>query len=518
MNQNVVDVDAVRSLVTQLLNVKKLLVITALLLTGCQTQNFPEAKPSEVLEVSDGDQIRIDPTIVRKTINGKSFKMYGYNGQIPGPMIKAPQGATITIDSTNHIDYETTIHWHGLRLDNKSDGVPDVTQRVTEPGKSHQYTVTFPDEGIYWYHPHVREDIQQDMGLYGNLFIKPDDTSEYNPVNAEEVIVLDDLFLDANGENTPYGKSDPNFALMGRFGNQMLINGNTHYEQQFAKGSIVRMYFTNVANARTFRLEIPGAKLKLVGSDVGRYERDSFVDSVTIAPAERYIVEVLFAQAGEYTLLHKSPLAEFALGAFTITEEEVYESYAEAFENLRSYEDVIADIDAFRSEFDRPVDKTLRLTIDLEDRMAMMHEGMMMHHDETGIEWEDTMPMMNQMMASEDFQWKLVDEETGKANMEFMWKFTVGDIVKVRIINEEDSAHPMQHPIHFHGQRFLVLSEDDVAKENMVWKDTVLVPIGHTVDLLFDITNPGEWMFHCHIAEHLSNGMMGIFHVKPLEF
>ncbi|MDA1292786.1 MAG: multicopper oxidase family protein [bacterium] len=518
MNQNVVDVDAVRSLVTQLLNVKKLLVITALLLTGCQTQNFPEAKPSEVLEVSDGDQIRIDPTIVRKTINGKSFKMYGYNGQIPGPMIKAPQGATITIDSTNHIDYETTIHWHGLRLDNKSDGVPDVTQRVTEPGKSHQYTVTFPDEGIYWYHPHVREDIQQDMGLYGNLFIKPDDTSEYNPVNAEEVIVLDDLFLDANGENTPYGKSDPNFALMGRFGNQMLINGNTHYEQQFAKGSIVRMYFTNVANARTFRLEIPGAKLKLVGSDVGRYERDSFVDSVTIAPAERYIVEVLFAQAGEYTLLHKSPLAEFALGAFTITEEEVYESYAEAFENLRSYEDVIADIDAFRSEFDRPVDKTLRLTIDLEDRMAMMHEGMMMHHDETGIEWEDTMPMMNQMMASEDFQWKLVDEETGKANMEFMWKFTVGDIVKVRIINEEDSAHPMQHPIHFHGQRFLVLSEDGVAKENMVWKDTVLVPIGHTVDLLFDITNPGEWMFHCHIAEHLSNGMMGIFHVKPLEF
>lgn len=485
-----------------------------LLLTGCQSEIFPEAKPSEVLEVSDGDRIRIDPTIVSKTINGKTFKMYGYNGQIPGPMIKAPQGSTIRIDSTNHIDYETTIHWHGLRLDNKNDGVPDVTMDATLPGDSHQYTVTFPDEGIYWYHPHVREDIQQDMGLYGNLFVKPDEAYEYNLVNAEEVIVLDDLFLDANGENVPYGKDHPNFALMGRFGNQMLINGNAEYAESFDKGSVVRFYFTNVANTRTFRLQIPGAKLKLVGSDVGRYERDSFVDSITIAPAERYIVEALFEEAGEYNLMHMSPLAELALGSLTITEDEVYESYADAFNELRSYKDVIADIDTLRSEFDRPVDKTLKLTIELDEQMKMMHEGMIMHHDETGIEWEDTMPMMNKVMASEDFQWKLVDEETGKANMDFMWKFTVGDNVKVRIINDEDSAHPMQHPIHFHGQRFLVLSDNGVANTNLVWKDTVLVPIGHTVELLFDITNPGEWMFHCHIAEHLSNGMMGMFMVS----
>ena len=493
---------------------KRILILSAVLLAGCQGQNFPEAQPSEVLEVSDGDQIRIDPTIVSKTINGKTFKMYGYNGQIPGPMIKAPQGATITIDSTNHIDYETTIHWHGLRLDNKSDGVPDVTMDVTLPGGSHRYTVKFPDEGIYWYHPHVREDIQQDMGLYGNLFVKPDDETEYNPVNAEEVIVLDDLFLEENGENVPYGKDHPNFALMGRFGNQMLINGDTHYDQTFSKGSVVRFYFTNVANTRTFRLHIPGAKLKLVGSDVGRYERDSFVDAVTIAPAERYIVEALFEEAGDYKLMHTSPLAEFSLGDFSITEEKVYESYAEAFNEIRSYDDVIADIDAFRAEFDRPVDKTLRLTIELDDRMGMMHEGMMMHHDETGIEWEDTMPMMNTTMASEDFQWKLVDGETGKANMDFMWKFKVGDVVKVRIINEEDSAHPMQHPIHFHGQRFLVLSDNGVPNTNLVWKDTTLVPIGHEVDILFDISNPGEWMFHCHIAEHLSNGMMGMFKVS----
>ena len=131
---------------------------------GKNIASLPEAKESEVLEVSDGDRITLSPTIVRKTINGKQFAMYGYNGQIPGPMIKAKQAATITVDVKNNIDMDTTIHWHGIRLDNASDGVPDVTQDPIKPNGMFTYTVALPDEGIYWYHPHVREDIQQDMG------------------------------------------------------------------------------------------------------------------------------------------------------------------------------------------------------------------------------------------------------------------------------------------------------------------------------------------------------------------
>jgi FtsP/CotA-like multicopper oxidase with cupredoxin domain len=72
----------------------------------------------------------------------------------------------------------------------------------------------------------------------------------------------------------------------------------------------------------------------------------------------------------------------------------------------------------------------------------------------------------------------------------------------------------MQHPIHFHGQRFLVLSDNGIENNDLVWKDTTLVPAGHTVDILLDVTNPGDWMFHCHIAEHLSNGMMGLLKVQ----
>lgn len=493
---------------------KKLFIITALLLSGCQT--IQEAKPTEIIDVSDGDRIELNPTMVTKTIDGKAFTMYGYNGQIPGPVIRAEQGATITVDVTNNIDMETTVHWHGIRLSNKNDGVPDVTQKAILPGGTHRYEVTLPDEGIYWYHPHVREDIQQDMGLYGNLLVEPRTTDAYAPVHRKEVLVLDDLMLNRSGENIPYGENEPNFALMGRFGNEVLINGELaeDYNLHVDRGSVVRFYITNVANTRTFNLKIDGGAMKLVGSDVGRYEHEQWVQSVTIAPAERYIVDVRFEDDGTFALSHESPLARYSLGSVHVSSTDASPSFEKEFNTLRSNEDVITDIDAFRNDFARPVDKTLVLDIQLDEHMGMMHQGMMMHHADDGIEWEDTMPMMNNTMASEDFQWKLIDKETGKTNMDFMWKFKVGDRVKVRIENREDSAHPMQHPIHFHGQRFLVLSENGVPNTNLVWKDTVLVPIGHSVDLLFDITNPGDWMMHCHIAEHLSNGMMGMFHVE----
>lgn len=477
---------------------------------------LPEARASEVLEVSDGDRITLNPTIVRKTINGKQFAMYGYNGQIPGPIIKAQQSATITVDVKNNIDMETTVHWHGIRLNNKNDGVPDVTQEAIQPGGTHRYTVKLPDEGIYWYHPHVREDIQQDMGLYGNLLVTPQKDDAYAPVNREEIIVLDDMLLDADGNPVGYGKKAATFPLMGRFGNFMLINGQPaqDYSLNVPRGSVVRFYLTNVANTRTFRIRIPGATMKLVGSDVGRYEKEYLTDSITIAPAERYIVDVFFEKNGSYTMTHESPLASYDLGAVTVTNTAATPNHREAFAALRTNADVKDDIDAYRSYFSRPVDKTLLLDVSLAGPHGMMQHGMMMDHDESGIEWEDTMPGMNAMMTGDDVAWALVDEQTGKKNMDIDWKFSKGDVVKIRIINNEDSAHPMQHPVHFHGQRFLVLSVDGKPNEHVVWKDTVLVPTGATADILVDMSNPGDWMFHCHIAEHLTNGMMGMFTVS----
>jgi FtsP/CotA-like multicopper oxidase with cupredoxin domain len=109
--------------------------------------------------------------------------------------------------------------------------------------------------------------------------------------------------------------------------------------------------------------------------------------------------------------------------------------------------------------------------------------------------------------------WILLDPDTGKSNMDIGWEFQVGDVVKIRIFNDPETIHPMNHPFHVHGQRYLVLSLDGVLNENLVWKDTAIIPVGTTMDILIDITNPGEWMMHCHIAEHLHAGMMTSFTV-----
>jgi FtsP/CotA-like multicopper oxidase with cupredoxin domain len=130
------------------------------------------------------------------------------------------------------------------------------------------------------------------------------------------------------------------------------------------------------------------------------------------------------------------------------------------------------------------------------------------------LEWNDAMPMMNWLSSTEQVQWILRDADTGRENMEIEWRFTVGDVVKIRIFNNPETIHPMNHPVHLHGQRYLVLSIDGVPNQNLVWKDTAIVPVGSVVDILADMDNPGTWMLHCHIAEHLEAGMMMSFSVN----
>jgi FtsP/CotA-like multicopper oxidase with cupredoxin domain len=137
------------------------------------------------------------------------------------------------------------------------------------------------------------------------------------------------------------------------------------------------------------------------------------------------------------------------------------------------------------------------------------------HDTADGLEWEDLMPEINRASDPSNMIWKLVDRDTGKENWEIDWAFRVGDQVKIRLVNDMEQDHPMHHPFHVHGAgRFLVLSRDGVAEPNLVWKDTVLVRAGETVDILLDVSSPGLWMAHCHIAEHNQSGMMFSFTVS----
>jgi len=145
----------------------------------------------------------------------------------------------------------------------------------------------------------------------------------------------------------------------------------------------------------------------------------------------------------------------------------------------------------------------------------MGHEGhgTTMRSRPESIEWEDDMGMMNSISTSKNTRW-IIRDKSGRENEEIVNKAGVGDVKKIRIFNDPGSMHPMQHPMHLHGQRFIILSENNKTNDNFVWKDTVLVPTGATTDILVNFTNPGKWMFHCHIAEHLEAGMMTMFEVS----
>ncbi|MCH8962002.1 MAG: multicopper oxidase domain-containing protein, partial [Bacteroidetes bacterium] len=189
---------------------------------------IPEARPRQLIRLADGDTLDLDAGLVRRTIRGRRFVMYGFNGQVPGPLLHVPQEATVVVNFTNHTEWPTAVHWHGVRLDNRFDGVPGVTQDPVEPGGSFQYRVFFRDAGLYWYHPHHREDVQQDLGLYGNMLVRSPDLAYFSPVNREEVLMLDDLLIGEEGL-VPYGATSANYMLMGRFGNVFLLNGEPDY-------------------------------------------------------------------------------------------------------------------------------------------------------------------------------------------------------------------------------------------------------------------------------------------------
>jgi FtsP/CotA-like multicopper oxidase with cupredoxin domain len=478
---------------------------------SADTTGLPDATSTEVVELRDGGSFDLKAGPVRKRLGEAVVRMLAYNGSIPGPTLRVSQGSEVTINFTNEADVETTVHWHGLRLDNRYDGVPHAHHKGMQApipiGSGFTYKLRFPDPGIYWYHPHVREDYTQELGLYGNIIVAPSDPAYWAPVNRELPLVLDDILLKGD-DIAPFSQTESNRTAMGRYGNVMLVNGETEYVMEARRGEVVRLYLTNTANVRPFNFRIPGARMMLVGGDNGRVEREQLVSEVLIAPSERAIIDVLFEQAGQFRLEHRTPEQAYTLGTVTVHEWPIERSYAREFSALRTSPELVSERARLEADLERPPDKTLALVAEMP---GMKHHGE--GHAHVDIEWEDTMKLHNRMTTPSNMFWKLVDRETGAENQEINWSFGVGDRVKVRIVNDPHSDHPMQHPFHIHGQRFLVMSRDGVPNENLVWKDTVLIRTGETVDLLVETSNPGSWMAHCHIAEHLEGGMMLSFQV-----
>ena len=145
---------------------------------------------------------RADRRAGARVLFGRTVTMLGFNGQYPGPLIQVDEGATIVVRFTNDTDFPTAVHWHGVRLDNRFDGVPHVTQDPVPPGGSFEYRVHFRDAGLYWYHPHHREDVLQDLGLYGNLLVRSRDPDSSRPRTAKTCSMLDDLLVGRRGASS----------------------------------------------------------------------------------------------------------------------------------------------------------------------------------------------------------------------------------------------------------------------------------------------------------------------------
>lgn len=395
----------------------------------------------------------------------------GSTAAVPGPLIQAKQGDTVIIHFENELPEGTTIHWHGVRVPNGSDGTL-ATQAEVPPGGRFDYTFVAVDAGTFWYHPHVRGDVQVERGLYGMLVVQG---GVQVPVTEEREFILDDVKLEATGELST--TTDPLDVMLGRQGNVLLVNGSKAGQIELEVRGRERWRFVNAANGRYFNLQIPGQQFRVIGWDGGILASPYVADTLLIAPGERYEVLVELEGAGGpqlslqnvyYDRGHDQPdpgpqdLLRIRLSGGAV-----------ALGALPGTWGVAPSL---------PVDDTTAV------------EQLVLSEDE-GAPGQDPAFFINGRSFPD------VDPLAGAA----------GDVAIWSIRNDSE----MDHPFHLHGMFFSVLDVNGTPPEHAGWKDTVNVPQQSTLRFAVRYGVPGEWMFHCHILEHAERGMMSSIVLSP---
>ena len=399
------------------------------------------------------------------------LEMYLYNGQFPGPTLRARVGDKVIVHFTNNLTEPTTIHWHGLRIPDTMDGNPRIQQPV-KPGETFKYEFTVPDAGTYWYHPHMRSNEQVEKGLYGGIII---DEPKVPVVDTERLFIMDDIRVGNDGKWPAFLASHPE-QMHGRTGNRLLINGSGKVAEIATKrAKLERWRIVNTANARTMHFDIDGDVLiRVVGVDGGLLEKPFILDKpLTVPVGQRYDLEVLYGAVGVATLRSHVPVV--------VGNKVQYQPYAQA-------KVTVADDPNAPRTYTSPFPGGEAIPVrSVTQKREIAFKAVQSNISPTGVAW----------LINDKAYWKDAP----------LFTFEEGDVVLFTIKN---LAGP-EHPFHLHGQFFEIVDPEDQPG----LKDTVLVPGMSTVKIRAYMDNPGKWMAHCHILGHAEQGMMSEIVVTP---
>lgn len=414
---------------------------------------------------------------------GKTTPAWAYNGSVPGPLIEAKVGDRVIVHFKNSLPDPTTIHWHGVRVPNNMDG-HTLMMNPVPAGGSFDYSFQVQDAGTYWYHPHVRSDSQVEKGLYGALVVR---AANEPLLTSERVVMLDDVYLDANGMPMPAG--DMMELMIGRQGNLLLVNGKARPVLNLRTGERHRLRFINAANARYFRLSLPGHKLTLLGTDGGFIETPRELDELLLVPGERADV-VISATA--------QPNA--ALDVVTLPYERGHDTGALPQANVLRVQ-YSAESAVMSPALPATLTTLAVLPTPVRTRRFVLSEQMMPMSSGHGGHGSSAGTMMPKFTINGQV-YPNVPTISAK----------LGEVETWEVLSDE----AMDHPLHIHGFSFQVLSRGGVPEPIRAWKDTVNIKGKETLWLAVRFDGfVGKWLYHCHILEHAENGMMGELDINP---
>ncbi len=417
---------------------------------------------------------------------------------MPGPEIRVRQGERIRIEVVNELADGTTVHWHGLRIPNAIDGVPDLTQPLIMPGRSFIYEFGIPDAGTYWYHPHERSFEQVGRGLAGPLIVE-----ERLPIQVDRDMtwMLDDWRLtdDAEIANDFGNMMDASHA--GRLGNSVTVNGAVPERFAVRAGERLRLRLINVANARIFGLEFEGHEPQVIALDGQPVEPHALPSGrLVLAPAQR--ADLVLDAAG------------CPGETFRVTDR----FYAS--EQYRLVDLAYSDEPPLRSS---PIDAPIRLPANTQPDPDL---GTAIRHEiEFGGGMMDPKMMSGGGMRGMGGMQGMMGGVMERMRSGHVWTINgvsvTGHVHEPLLTLERGRTYVLAmlndtawyHPVHLHGHVFRVLSRDGQPTPYREWRDTVLMAPGERAEIAFVADNPGDWMFHCQILEHQAAGMMGMVRV-----